>query len=176
MPPAEFPEPRSTPRAEAAPGAAKTDSAELVEYLKTVLEQKQFVTGRISETVRYVGFGLLAVFYAVVSSDSGFSRGIVTSMHPLLTATAIFGVIAVFFDYLQYLAGSIAVDRAIAGGTDTRYQYNRTWPSFIWRRRCYWIKQVAVIIGCMLLIVILLFASSAPSAPPASAIVNIPVD
>ena len=48
---------------------------------RDLLDQKQEVTARISETTRYVGFGLLAVYYAlrtagapVFASPDGYQR------------------------------------------------------------------------------------------------------
>ncbi len=171
--PAAFPEPGAKPAAE---GGAGKPVAALSDAHKAVLEQKQFVTGRISETVRYVGFGLLAVFYAMISSDAPFAHMIVATMSRRLIGMAIFGVLAVFFDYLQYLAGSFAVERALGEGAAHGYSYNRRWLSYRLRRLCFWIKQIAVIAGCVLLLLILLRAIAPPHVVPPLATETIPVE
>ena len=169
VPPAAFPEPGAKPAAEGASGQPATT---MTPAHQAVLEQKQFVTGRISETVRYVGFGLLAIFYAMISSDAPFAHALVATMSAHLLWMAICGALAVFFDYLQYLAGSIAVDRALTEGAAHDYNYNRNWLSYRARGLFFWIKQIAVIAGCLLLLIILVratFPPHAPAAPPAKA-------
>jgi hypothetical protein len=123
---------------------------------RAVLEQRQFVTGRISETVRYTGFGLLAIFYGIISSDSSFSVNIVNSAPLLLRAIAILGVLAVFFDYCQYLCGRLSVKYALER-KDVPNQYNKDWISYNGRTFFFWIKQVCSGVGCIVLIYILMF-------------------
>jgi hypothetical protein len=90
--------------------------------LRAVLEQKQFITGRISETVRYIGFGMLVIFYTVYSSDTQFSRNVVSGEPNLLKTLGICGSLAVLCDYLQYLCGNVSVRLALRN-SDNAYMY-----------------------------------------------------
>lgn len=160
--PDEFPEPRL-------PGGPAPDvTSDLAIRRAAVLEQKQFVTGRISETVRYIGFGILAIFYAVVSADGQFGQSIARDMQLELKLMAIFGVIAVLVDYLQYIFGDRAVERAILGEGEGQYRYDKKWFVYRARTACYWFKQLAALAGCILLLMILARATyQIPAKAPA---------
>lgn len=151
--PAEFPEPGREERGGVV--GNKKPVRDEDSPRKAVLEQKQFVTGRISETVRYIGFGLLAIFYVIVSSDSVFARGVVGGMNAELRAMAVCGVLALVLDYLQYIFGGIAVERALAGQGESANRYNKNWLVYRARGWCYWAKQVLTLGGCAFLIWIL---------------------
>lgn len=155
--PSEFPEPGREDKGgvEANPAPVREEDP----ARKAVLEQKQFVTGRISETVRYIGFGLLAIFYVLVSSGTPFAERIVGSAPWLVIAMAMFGVLGIMADYLQYVFGSLAVDRALNQAEPHRNMYNKTWFVYRAREACFWAKQLFIGVGSILLVVILLRSS-----------------
>jgi hypothetical protein len=126
---------------------------------RAALDEKQFVTGRISESVRYVGFGLLAIFYAVVSSDSTFAIRLSTEMSLELRGIAIAGAAAVLLDYLQYLCGGIVIEAAIKRTGEGANLADRESLPYKGRTFFYWVKQVPAFAGCVLLIIVLARAS-----------------
>jgi len=126
---------------------------------RAALDEKHFVTNRISESVRYVGFGLLAIFYAVVSSDSRFAGRITHDMPLELRAIAMSGAAAVLLDYLQYLCAGIVIEAAIRRTGEGANLADRESLAYAGRTIFYWVKQVPAVIGCVLLIVVLARAS-----------------
>ncbi|MGH6879840.1 MAG: hypothetical protein ACREFM_02885 [Hypericibacter sp.] len=123
---------------------------------KAVLEQKQFVTGRISETCRYIGFGVLAVFYAIQSSGTGFATKTAAKYPDLLYVMAVAAAAAILFDYLQYVSASWAVDKAL-NRKDKPNTYNKWWVSYQCRAAFFWLKQVAAFVSAICLCYIVLF-------------------
>lgn len=112
-----------------------------------VLEEKKNVTGRISDTCRIVGFGLLTVFYSIKIGDGKLAElGI---GHPcLIAAIGVLGFLVIVFDYLQYFFGSIAVEAALT--SNSRYDDN----SFAYKARnfLFIVKQYAVLLGVGVLV------------------------
>jgi len=143
---------------------APTDAPAPVDLHKEVLEEKRFVTNRISETTRYLGFGLLASFYAIISSADAYPRALATAYPLALQTMALAGMLAVVFDYLQYLFGRVAVQNALKR-TDNPYAYNKKW--FSWRARevCFWAKQAMALLGSALLIGVIVLGPSTGLAP-----------
>lgn len=119
-----------------------------------MLDEKRLVTSRISETTRYIGFGLLATFYALLSSNDPFPAHLKADHSLALRLMALCGVVAVLFDYLQYVFGRRAVQNAL-DRKDKPFTYNRTWPSYRARQGCFWVKQAAALVGSFILLIVL---------------------
>ena len=82
------------------------------EYPEFILNRQAVITRRISENVRYVSFGYLLAAFAIFSSSSTFSTEIIDSSRGWLVAGAIFAVLAIILDYLQYVFGNFFVHDA----------------------------------------------------------------
>jgi hypothetical protein len=128
--------------------------ADKAEQQKEVLDEKKFVTGRISETTRYLAFGLVASFYAIVSSSDAFPRALAATYGPILRVMALAALLALVFDYLQYLFGRAAAEYALKR-TDKPFTYNKKWRSAKAKKFCFWAKQLLVMAGCVILIAII---------------------
>jgi hypothetical protein len=125
---------------------------------KEVIEEKRFVTNQISETTRYLGFGLLAIFYGIISSAEPYALQL-KSNYPLpLQLMALAAILALVFDYLQYLFGRAAVQKALKR-EDKPFTYNRKWPSMRGRQTCFWAKQAMVLLGCFIFLWVIILAS-----------------
>ena len=122
------------------------------ERKKAVLEQQQYVTGRIGETCRYIGFALLAAFYAIENSDKPFSRSLLVQSTWFLELMALLASAGIVSDYLQYFCGEIAVRKAIS---ENNYRYNSHWLSYRLRTFFYVFKQWATLIAAFLLIYVI---------------------
>lgn len=133
--------------------AAKADIAE---QRKRRLNEKRYVTGRISETTRFIGFGILAIFYATVSSDKAFAKLVLADSRLELYLSAAFAAFAIICDYLQYLSGALAVEKALK--RKRNHLYNTAWFSYGARRVFYWVKQVSALIASILIIYIIIHA------------------
>jgi hypothetical protein len=106
------------------------------------LKKKKNVTGRISDTCRIVGFGLLTVFYSIKIGEGKLAD--IGTNHPcLIMAIGGLGFLVILFDYLQYFFGSMAVEAALI--SDNRYDDK----SFAYKARnvLFILKQYAVLFG-----------------------------
>ena len=121
----------------------------------TVLEEKRHVSSKISDLSRYIGFGLVAVVYTIVTSDSGALSGIYESKNELLLLAGFFGVLTIVLDYTQFLAGYFAVQAALRNEIDG-YRYDDKSISYRFRRLAFGLKQITALVGA----VMLLFAMS----------------
>ena len=124
---------------------------------KEVLDEKRFVTSRISETTRYLGFGLLATFYAIISSADAYPKQLKAAFPLPLRLMALFAVLAVMLDYLQYVFGRFAVQRAL-DRKDKPFEYNKKWLSMRGRQACFWAKQAMALLGCAILLGVILLS------------------
>lgn len=124
---------------------------------KTRLEEKQIVTRRVSETCRYIGFGLLGMFYAIKSSNSAFAVKLTNDHSHALTIVALSGAAAVLCDYLQYVFAAFAIENAL-NREDASHLFNTSWWSLQAREVCFWIKQAAAFVGAVVLSLFLLTA------------------
>ena len=120
-----------------------------------LLDEKRNVTGRISDTCRFIGFGLLAVFYAIKTGDGEFAKNLQTDHPNLVLVVGLLGGTAILLDYIQYLAGSFAVDRALK--TDDQL-YDDSDCAYAARRLAFTGKQLAILLGVVALIWIVLAA------------------
>lgn len=121
-----------------------------------IYDEKRNVTGRISETTRFVGFGLIAVYYAIRSSEPASLTGQMQVNYPCVVAIiGLMGVAAVLLDYLQYWFGSQAVAEALKRPT-VDYDAESFWYKA--RGSTFVAKQFAAIIGAALLVI--LFANA----------------
>ena len=112
-----------------------------------VLDEKRNVTGRISDTCRIVGFGLLTVFYTIKVGDEKLST-IDTTHSCLVLAVGIAGFAILVFDYLQYFFGSMAVEAAMKA----KNKYDEDSIAYKARKLFFYLKQYAVFVGVGLLV------------------------
>ena len=118
---------------------------------KAILERRKDVTGRVSETTRYIGFGLLAIAYAMISGSDDFFVAMRSNWPGLLKFMALCGALAILLDYLHYVLGFITVEHAL-DRTDEPNSYDEKSLSYRLEHVCFWSKQVAALIGCGVLI------------------------
>lgn len=135
---------------------SRDESAKLEALRQIRLGEKNYVTGRIGETCRFIGFGVLAIFYTVLTSDKPFAQDIVTNHGIALYLTGLTGATAIFSDYLQYLCGAFAVEKALSR-EDGKLHYKKSWFSYKLRRIFYWTKQISALVASGSVVYIVLF-------------------
>lgn len=125
---------------------------------KLRLDEKQYVTGRVGETCRYIGFGLVAVFYGIVTSSEALPKQLLADFGWWIRAFGAFGALTILTDYLQYLAGDFAARSALSRKDqgEFSYLYNKKWFSYRLRTFCYGAKQIFALIGATILTVLLI--------------------
>lgn len=119
-----------------------------------VLEEKRNVSSKISELSRYIGFGLVAVVYTILTSDSEHVIRIYECYTFLLLLGAALGAATIILDYLQFVGGYLAVDSALKN-VNGGYQYND--KSFWYRVRvvAFWLKQGTAFVGAFTLMIVI---------------------
>ncbi|WP_421982474.1 hypothetical protein [Roseibium sp.] len=113
------------------------------EARKKRLEQKSVVTTRLSETTRFVAFGIIAWVFAVQSSDAEFSKSYVSTYELWINAAGVLAIVAITFDYFQYLCAYFSVNHALSRKSQG-YRYNRNHPAYLLQSVCFILKQVFV--------------------------------
>lgn len=114
-----------------------------IEEQEAVLyEKKSDHSGRISESCRYIGFGLVAFYYGLVTSNPPMDP------HWAIVWIGIFGVLTLVMDYFQYLGGYFSVKAALKNSNR-----NFVTSSFSYRTQdsMFWAKQITAIAGALTL-------------------------
>lgn len=121
---------------------------------KAVLEEKRNVSSKISELSRYIGFGLVAVVYTILTSDSEPVMIMYKGYTFLLLVVAVLGAATIILDYLQFVGGYLAVDSALKN-VNGGYRYND--KSFCYRVRvvAFWLKQGTAFAGAFTLMIVI---------------------
>jgi hypothetical protein len=117
---------------------------------KSVLAQSDAVSTKISDLVRYISFGILAVAYSIFTSESDFAKELLRSSALVVLAMAALSACSIVFDYLQYLFGFFNSQIALGqGGDDLSYPKGL----FLYGRYLFfYLKQILTMASAFLLI------------------------
>ena len=121
---------------------------------KQMSELKQ-TTEKISDLSRYVSFGLLAIYYSIITSNSIEAQKLFNSDGHTLMFLALFAAASLFFDYLQFWFGYLNVRRSISM-QDRDDEYIHSWTLSA-RYISFYLKQLFSWLGVILLFFIILF-------------------
>jgi len=119
-------------------------------------ENQKYFSGKVSELSRYIGFGLVAAAFSLLSKSTDFTNNLIDGTDTLLIWTALIGCGVVLLDYVQMFSGWRA---ATNSAENTQGQYIQTKSAKNWRcvqEACFIIKQLAAILGSGLLVYSLL--------------------
>lgn len=116
-----------------------------------VKEEADFNSTRISETSRFVGFGLLAIYYAMMIDPAG----AFASDSWWVTCVGLFGALAVALDYFQYVCG-YAMARAALRDAEHRYHQGLAVIYFPLKWLAFVAKQLFALAGSVAVIVLIL--------------------
>ncbi|WP_157937674.1 hypothetical protein [Oceaniglobus roseus] len=119
------------------------------EARKQRLEQKSAVTMRLSETTRFVAFGIIAWVFAVQSSDAEFSKSYISEYEIWVNAAGVLAIFSIASDYFQYLSAYVSVKHALTRKGEG-YQYNKNHPAYLLQLTFFIIKQIAVGLGAVI--------------------------
>ena len=93
--------------------------------LENIRKEQDSYSSKVSETSRYIGYGLVAAAFSLLSRATEFSKGMEPFADNLLIWSAICGCVAVSLDYLQMLMGWLAASQAASNKPDyepTKFQ------------------------------------------------------
>ncbi|MDE9451013.1 hypothetical protein J3R80_11105 [Aliiroseovarius sp. Z3] len=96
---------------------------------KERLEQKTVVTSRLSETTRFVAFGIVAWVFAVQASDAKFSKTYIQAHEIWINTAGALAVISIASDYFQYLCAYLSVKHAL-NRREQGYKFSRNHPAY----------------------------------------------
>ena len=108
------------------------------------LSEKEKRSKGISDLVRFISFGLVALTYSLFTSKADFAIALLASHKTLFLIASISGVISLTFDYLNYLCGYIAVNAALK---ENDFKYVKSWRSYSWIKPCFVLKQISGLVG-----------------------------
>lgn len=128
----------------------KSSSEKTSARLDKVLEEKRHVTQKISDLARYIGFGLCAVVFGLLMSDSAYAQNLIALELLPLFGAGILGLITVSFDYLQFVFAYKNVQQALKNETGG-YEYPLT-CSHCLRSFFFLAKQYSAVVGVALLL------------------------
>lgn len=117
-----------------------------------VLDSKKSASSRISETVRYVSFGLLAAAFAFLTSDNKFSESFVRINREFIILTALFAILALVADISQYVAQYVNADESLHAQEGHRGFLKKSLARTI-QQRAFVTKIIFFSTACVLLII-----------------------
>ena len=122
-----------------------------------IQEDKDFTSSRVSESARYIGFGLAAATIAFLTSDAAFAKKIIVNYESWILVASSFGCATILFDYFHYICGYLSSEDA---GQNRAGDYGYLTQSYLYRARrwFFWAKQCSAVIGAMIFIGVLLVA------------------
>ena len=127
--------------------------------LERALADKDDSSRQISQNNRYISFGLVAITFALQTSDSPYAKAVVEA-HPIVVlAVGAFGCLGVVFDYLHYACAVAAATNAIENkAAGHEHQYSKSWSSYKWRNRFFFLRTAAAVAGAIVLIALIVLS------------------
>lgn len=111
------------------------------------LAEKETRTKGISELIRFVSFGLVALTYSIFTSSAQFAIDLLANYRDVLLWASVCGAAAIASDYLQYLCGYIAVNKALL---EEDQKYSSCWFSYRLIKPFFVLKQALAVFGVIL--------------------------
>lgn len=115
-------------------------------------DNQNYFSGKVGELARNIGFGLAAIGFALISTDSKFYTSLPNSLSGIIIFSAAMGCLTVLADYLQYFFGWMAATDAANNETGG---YSHSPVGKFWRRCqdfCFYSKQGIAVVGALSLI------------------------
>jgi hypothetical protein len=120
------------------------------------LSEKGARSKGISDLIRYISFGLVALTFSLFTSKAVFAVTLLTNYKTLFLLASLFGAVAIAFDYFHYLSGYVAVNKALK--KDSHF-YETSWISYWLIKPLFVLKQLFAISG-VVLVCIAMFKST----------------
>ncbi|MEQ8295224.1 MAG: hypothetical protein RIB55_01935 [Nitratireductor sp.] len=126
------------------------------------IDEKAAVTSKISDTTRFVAFGLLVIFYGIHIGDDSFATQARNEYPNLHFFMGLLSALAILLDYLQYVFGFVSVEDALKSESQ---EYDSTHIAYKARDYAFKWKQYCVIGGASILVFLVAYPTfCAPSA------------
>jgi len=120
--------------------------------LENIRKEQDSYSSKVSETSRYIGYGLVAAAFSLLSRATEFSKGMEPFADNLLIWSAICGCVAVSLDYLQMLMGWLAASQAANNKPD--YEPTKLGRTFVKILNvAFYGKQAVAVVGVIFLLI-----------------------
>lgn len=120
--------------------------------LENIRKEQDAYSGKVSETSRYIGYGLVAAAFSLLSRATEFSKGMEPFADNLLIWSAICGCVAVSLDYLQMLMGWLAASQA--ADNKPNHEQTKLGGAFVTVLNvAFYSKQAVAVIGVIFLLI-----------------------
>ena len=113
----------------------------LKEASRVPREERAFHSSRISESCRYLGFGLVAFYYGLAKLSP-------PATGYLFSCIGVFGAVTLLADYFHYLGGYLSAKAALK---NPRRNFKKYSLSSITQRVMFWVKQITALAGSIAL-------------------------
>ncbi|MFM5914280.1 MAG: hypothetical protein ACKOPR_05985 [Chakrabartia godavariana] len=124
------------------------------ERRKRYRDNQDYFSGKISELARYIGFGLVAVSFGLLSSDSLFATSLVAKATMMISWAGLLGCGTIIADYLHLLMGWLRNSQA-ANNQKGEYKLEGIgkFYGFLQDRVLFYTKQILPLIGSVLILI-----------------------
>lgn len=126
--------------------------------LDRIVTELEFLSDRLSTQVRTIAIGLLAVTWATLIGESTTLRSLAGQLRSKLLVVAALCVLALVFDFVQYLFGYVTVNRTrrqIEDAQQREGKYDYESLSWCLRNLFFWAKQAIILAAAVLFLVVL---------------------
>lgn len=116
------------------------------------------VSDRLSTRARALAIGLIAFFWAILTSNSDLAKQFAQAYKTQLLGVAGLAILALLFDFLHYAVAyyyANMVRKTAEASTAKQAEYDYTHPFYRMQDVCFFMKQVCVLIGSVWLLVLL---------------------
>jgi len=120
--------------------------------LKEVVDELHVLSDRISTQARSIALGIVALVWALLTSGSESNLAIISSDKRALIWLAFFSILALVFDYLQYVVGYWDTCRVLSAAEereDDEAVFDKRSVLRRLRTFLFYIKQIAVMIAAL---------------------------
>lgn len=126
--------------------------------LKEFIDERSFVTDRISSQVRIIAIGLLATSWSLLIGQVNISQKITEIYRQHLLLISFIATITLMSDYLQYLFSYLSIKRKLTdmekkGEETSDYNYNDIF--YMLSKSLFYIKQFAISVGVIYFVICL---------------------
>ena len=126
---------------------------------KTIIEELQWLSDRISTQVRTLGIGLLAITWGLLITKPDIVYPLSENLKKNLLIVGIVALMAMVYDFLQYFFAYLNTRRLLGKTereklTEVHYDYSAIYYKL--RNFFFWAKQIFLLIACVWFFIVII--------------------
>lgn len=122
---------------------------------KNYRDSQDYYSSKLSDSTRAMSFGLCAVAFTLLSTDTAFADAVTGSSSWLLLIAAALGALSIVADSLQMLFGWFGTKRAAENDAGEYKADALAKGFFAWREAAFYLKLVFAFVGAAILVFVL---------------------